>query len=266
MDFDNLMYDLELSLKKGHPSQRLDSNPVAVGLVEKRISAEQGLSILGQYTLLPARIVEILCAMAFVLRDWTVVHEELLDNVAQECGSRTKGVSHYSILRNCAHREFGINIGTVQPIEVTGSFLNGIVHAIHNRSKEFVAGMAYALEDSALPELEIVAEIINRVWTGLGRGGRLISRHETQERSYAVEILSVREPKLYSLEDFFVVHLLAIEHDHKNGLRSTIRNHVATDAAAEEVRAGFEFVLDTMDKWWNDLAESPAGAPQPSHA
>jgi hypothetical protein len=257
MNYDNLISSVELSLETEHQSLRIHSNPVLIGIKAHAIGRDGITWVLGQYCFFPLRIVEILGAMASCFHQWPEVHEELLENIGQECGACTRGRAHFLILRDCIKRELGLDFTELHPSAATTEFLDNIVNAVRREraSKEFVAGMAYAVEDSALPELKIVAELVNALWLISGHDERLLSRHASKDRRYAHTLMSEKAPADYTLEDFFAVHLLAIEVDHKAGLRMAIEQFVRSDRSAKRLHEGFEFALDEMDRWWTRLAE-----------
>ena len=254
MDFDEIFCSLETNLKK-HKCMHLDQNPVLVGLDGGTISGDHGVWVLGQYCFFPARIVEILSAMAFKLFAWPKFHAELLENVAEECGAKTGGVPNIKILTDCVRKELGVNVSQGKIGDSTKKFLDGLVDSVHSASRAFVAGMAYALEDSALPELEVVAEVVNQVLNCRHDKEHRIHSHLSRDRDYARSLMKDKSPSDYTLEDFFAIHLLDIEIDHRDDLKNAIRLELDPAEVGVELQRGFEFVLSAMEDWWTALAE-----------
>jgi hypothetical protein len=95
------------------------------------------------------------------LRDWKKVKAELERNVGEELGTRTDGLSHYVILKSALLKELGLDVSDACPSNSTEHFLDSVRQELAGRPAAFVAGMLYGLEASAIPELTIVAEIIN---------------------------------------------------------------------------------------------------------
>lgn len=256
MSYDSLVSQLELSLESAHDALRLDSNPVISQLTQGELNEPELVWVLQQYSFFPLTIVEILAAIASRVNRWPRVHEELLENIGQECGALTQGRAHYLILRDCIYKQFHLDIAQCEAARPTTMFLERILNTVRTvpSSPAFASGVAYALEDSALPELKIVAEIANGLWKSQGNAERLISRHTSKDREYAEGILAKTAPSDYSLEDFFAVHLLSIEVDHRVGLRNAVRDYLHGERAAASFQEGFELTLNAMDKWWDDLA------------
>src|SRR6266404_4987102 len=107
---DSIFTQLEESLVTKYAFLRVDANPAVNGVAKGTISAQQLTWILGQYCFLPIRIVEILGAMASTVYTWPPVHQELLDNIFQECGSLTNKRPHISILRDSLQRDLGLDL------------------------------------------------------------------------------------------------------------------------------------------------------------
>lgn len=256
MNIERTIAECESSIVTGHCALRLDANPVIVAISSGRFDTGQLTWILTQYCCFPLRIVEILGCMASSLYSWPGAHEELLDNISQECGILTKGRPHCIILRDCVKRELGINLTDVRASATTLTFLDSVVTAVctNREDRAFVLGMSYALESSAVPELTIVAELLNAILASTGQNVKKLSRHLSMDRKYAMRLMVEKSPKEYTIEDFFAIHLLAIEVDHKEGIRKAIGRYIDNDLASNRLRVGFQFVLNVMDKWWEDLS------------
>lgn len=254
-DLAQLFSKLEDSLRTDHPSMLQRANPVLCGLHGRRILGEGGVRALKQYSFLPANIVSLLSAMALRLSDWESVNSELLRNVGEEMGSGTSGIPHFDILKRGLARELSINVNALVPETETSQFLHRLRQAIADRPAAFVAGMAYALEDSALPELEIVALVINATWRALGHSEDVIRPAAMRSRAHCEELRASKDASIFTLEDFFAVHLQDFEVGHKKGLIDTTVDHLKGAEDAAEFARGFEYVLSLMDEWWASLAK-----------
>lgn len=254
IEIDALVQSLEANLARDYAAFHPYNNPVL--RVVGAVSVERAREMVAQYFLLPARIVEFLGAMAYRLRTWHTVHEELLENIAQECGSITMGRAHVIILRDCLQRELHINVSSYDEWRESTDFLGATLRGIHSGSTAFVAGMAFALEASAVPELEVVASLVNEVASLAGISHTIAAKHKTAGRDYAKTILEAKRPEDYSLEDFLVVHLLAIEVEHRDGLKRSVAPHLSTERDIEEFERGFSHLLALMEEWWRQLARS----------
>jgi hypothetical protein len=253
-EHDKLFEQLGGSLRNSHPSMQCDHNPVLRGLITGKMTGHAGLAAIAQYAFLPSRIVGILTAMSRRLKVWPEVHKELERNVEEETGTKTDGEAHFSILRRCLQAELGLKFdpSNIQPL--TSRFLDALDEAIATRPAAFVAGMAYALEDSALPELEIVAYCINAAWQAAGHPQLLIAPDRLNSKVHCKAIQDHKSSAEYTLEDFFVVHLQDFEVGHEAGLRLTVASYLKTPADSEVFEQGFEFTLNLMDAWWDEMA------------
>ena len=251
---------LEESLDCRHPSQLEAKNPVLQGLRHHRLSASAGAWALGQYSFLPKRIVRLLSAMRDRLRDWTNVYDTLVENINEERGSETAGIPHFQILKRTLLQDAGLDLSHIAPHSITTTFLESLERQISCGSNAFNFGMAFAMEASAHPELRIVCYIINEFWVTWGNCGELIRRDALESKERAVDILALKSPAEYTLEDFFVVHLQDFEVGHRDDLKTTMSKYIQSRKQADEVEAGFESVLDLMDVWWQALADNSTPA------
>ena len=164
---------LKRSLENAHPAMNVRANPVLVDLANDRIDLHQALGR-GTICVVSQSDRGILSAMHQRLRAWPNVHEELRRNIGEELGDGTAGISHVTILKRALRQELGLDVETTVPSAGTIRFFETILDAISDRTLPFVAGMAYALEDSALPELEIVATAITTVGRLSGHRSELV--------------------------------------------------------------------------------------------
>lgn len=243
--------DLEKSLDYGHPSVNVHTNPVLFLLNYGKLNASRVEEILSQYSLLPFRIVEFLSRGAERLQDWKSVHTELRRNINEEEGSRTDGKPHYVILKDALQEELGLDVSHVHPEKGTERFLNAIEKGLSERQVAVIAGMLYALEDSAVPELAVVASIINKYASLTGHPepielSVLLSRKRNKK-------VVAKATKKYSLDSFFASHMLDFEIGHKTLLASALQDHLS-EADIRAFKEGFEYALDEMDLWWKSLA------------
>jgi hypothetical protein len=246
--------NLEASLQS-HSSMNEEQNPVLSHLRTEGASETDLEFVLAQYSLLPARIVEFLSVGASRLQQWSSVKGELERNISEEMGSRTEGLSHYAILKRAVLRELGLNVTSVEPVVSTDRFLNSVKSGLLERPESFVAGMLYGLEASAVPELTVVAKLINEYARTLGLD-EPINLSGLNARSNAEE---TPVGDKYSLNVFFSSHLWDFEVGHRKRLASTlIQDLPSSPADIQYLESGFEYVLAEMDKWWGSLGSTIA--------
>lgn len=243
---------LEKSLAK-HRSMDDQENPVLSRLRGRWMDKCEVKGVLGQYSLLPAHIVDFLAAGADRLAGWPAVAKELARNIGEEQGSRTEGWSHYQILRAAVLRELSIDLIDVVPEEVTDNFLSSIKIRLADESEPFVAGMLYGLEDSAIPELVIIAKIINAYAKLIGLNNEPIDLSGIRSRQRVCKSQADGIDK-YSLDHFFAAHMLDFEVGHRNGLATAVEGYLSSPRDLEQFEKGFEYVLNLMDDWWSALA------------
>lgn len=218
-------------------------NPVLVAI--NSLPLGQGAGALQQYCSLVHMIIVYL-GLGLERIPVREVREELARNIAEEQGSRTNGIPHRELLAKLFLQEF--QISTFAPwSEGTLDFHVALLTELKSKasSPEYVAGMIYALEATARLELEMVSDIINAyagykvvdIVKALGDPSRLAK---------------LLPGEITSLEDFIVLHITQFEFGHESGLRNTLEPFICTNIPA--FTAGFEFVLDQMDKWWATLA------------
>jgi uncharacterized protein DUF3865 len=209
-----------------------------------------GSSILAQYCFLPATIVEYLSWGIRRSSALPAVREELHRNRSEELGSRTAGISHFQMLQNSLRLELDLELGVIPPGEETLDFLDAIRDGLVNYSPSYAVGVIYGLEDSAVPELSIVAEAINRL--AILKGLRqpitypTVARHRSDHQN---------RPMNYSLDEFFALHLLDFEVGHQSRLEHAVGEYLGTSISITDFEGGFEQTLRHMDEWWLQLAD-----------
>ena len=246
------------SLQFEHDSMSERDNPVLVLLQRGGLTAKELGNILAQYSLLPATIVEFLATGASQLKIWPDVRGELERNMREELGSRTDGQSHYEILKAALLSELGLDVTETCATNCTSEFLSLIRKGLLEESPDFIAGGVYALEASAIPELTIVACLINEYARLTELPNEPIDLFPLQSLKRDINRYVGVNDK-YSLNSFFASHLLDFEVGHRNGLAAAVQKYVGPEDI-EGFEAGFEYVLDAMDRWWQALAQRDSEA------
>jgi hypothetical protein len=226
---------------------RLDRNPVLVAVDQHRRSPDSLDAVLLQYAFLPGVIAELLARGVVKLFRWQPVRDELLRNLGEELGSRSAGQTHFKILGDGLEREVGLVAGSLPANTATQAFIQALRTAISDLSDFEAAGALFALEDSAVPELRVVARIINKY--GQARFGRLPVR----ETDLGIVVPS---EGAWTLDRFLAAHIGDFEVGHRDYLAQTLMPFVSEPEQAELVQLGFDRVLTLMDEWWESLATS----------
>lgn len=228
-----------------HPSLQLSDNFV----LKAQLNRDQLAFVLGQYSWLPKVIVQFLSKGIERLKQFPAIHAELKRNRAEELGSRTFGKVHYNILCAALQNEVGLNIATqnLPCIPATKTFLETISEILENGNQANVAGAIYALESSAVPELLVVAAVINCYQP---------NTINLQHMQTAGSIRKVKGSANYTLNDFFVLHIQDFEKGHESGLRKAVTKDFANEHWYD-FNESFETVLNAMDAWWLSLSKIP---------
>jgi len=113
--------------------------------------------------------------------------------------------------------------------------------------------MIYALEASAVPELTTVGKIIN---CQAGREAiKLLGANNPSS------LRRIVETEVYSLEDFFFLHIHDFERAHESRLKSAITADFSTDSTKEyawrQFICGSYETWNFMDQWWEALSQIP---------
>lgn len=215
-------------------------NPVITALKSRHLNHTQGVEVLQQYFYLVSTITQFL-TVAMVRIPWTEVKEELRRNLNEELGSGTNGISHQELLETLLGKELGIEV-RVPWNEVTKNFISSLLLEFHKRPSNYAAGMIYALEATACPELLVVAEIINLT-----------------AQKQVVDLAKLKDPsgqklnKVETLQGFLAAHTLEFEVGHESGLRTALE-YVVNDW--DQFEYGFYRVLNLMQIWWEGLAKA----------
>jgi hypothetical protein len=233
---------------KWHAAFDEQRNPVLARFKHEPVVARDVAKVLGQYSLLPATIVEFLKIGEVRLCEWQAVREELQRNIGEEMGSRTQGQTHYEILNTSANRELGLLLSGAVPTPDTDKFLNQIRQGLIGQPRSYAAGMVFALEASAIPELTVVAHVINKYAEVIGNVENPITLSEQNWKNTQGPVSH------YTLNSFFAAHLFDFEVGHKDRLADTLENYIQTSHEMAGFQNGFESVLCIMDHWWENLA------------
>jgi hypothetical protein len=203
-------------------------------------------SALVDYCALPRRIVTLLADGLWAVAGWQAVETDIRENIGDETGRRTGGVPHYQILARGLERELGLDIQAAIPTEETESFIVAIRNGLLTETRPYAAGILWALEATAVPELAVVATAINRA-SQFADGPALIDL----KAPGSDPVLNWKE---LSLSRFFSLHIGEFEIDHRDGLRDAVLGYLNTDGEEQEFESGAKFVLDRMGQWWRQLA------------
>lgn len=237
-----------------HPCLDVELNPVLRGAHDDGTEASAVANALGQYCFLPRHIAELLTLGANRIgRAWPKVYEELRRNVREEMGDKTFGQPHFHILKACVKRELGLDLDRVEEGAASATFLGELTRRLTQEERPEVAGIIAALEDSATPELEVVARIIDRFAVLAGLGHVPIDLELLVSDSH-LEAIWKRSRNGFNLEDFFALHILFFESGHSDGLAKAVAHYLTTPGYFDRFLCAYEGTLRAMGRWWEGMA------------
>jgi hypothetical protein len=240
MSFETLTEKLNTAMKEEYVSVSKEKNPVYAQLSampQMRLS-----QITAQYVKFPQDIVCFLynAGEAARINGWDEFAQEMDRNRSEEEGSDSQGVAHYDMLMQGIRETTKRDFKTIKRsdeyrnrTDATRAFVKAMLHHTKytDHSMPYIAGATYALESTAVPELEIVQEMV-----------RELTARTTGERKFSP-----------LLQRFFDGHLQTWEVGHESRLRDACAKYVTPEMAAE-FECGFRATMHTMDCWWNSLA------------
>ncbi|MEM9002587.1 MAG: DUF3865 domain-containing protein [Cyanobacteria bacterium P01_F01_bin.86] len=222
--FEELMRSLNTSMANDFLAVNPAKNPVTQLLYRGKFNE---LSyVVQQYAIFPKAIVDLmkLAEQKALKAGWYQVANELKENIAEELGSSTKGISHYDLLANGLEEGLQLPIKSVQPSAATKTLL-AMLDRIFDKSAAHALGATYALEATSIPELSLVRQIIELLLEG---------------------------DLSHDLKYFFEMHLNEWEPEHEEDLRRSLESYINADEF-QAFSEGFQAVLGTMDVWWLQL-------------
>lgn len=214
-----------------------EKNPLHVGL--STLTTEQNKYILSQYTIFPRKIISFLMIARKVANNngWKKVSEELTRNIGEELGTQSGGISHYKMLvkglADGIDPQLEKKLFSLKPSPATKKFIADMEAAVSTDDVSFALGATYALEASAVPELIIVKNAVNKLFID-------VTGKPMQEGT---------------LKNFFIMHLDSWEPGHEEGLRETTDLYLQNP---DNFSKGFHAVMKAMDEWWISLADECA--------
>jgi hypothetical protein len=246
MEFDGVVQELNLRMLTEHPAVDASRNPVALRLAS--LGPDALRLLMGQYSLFSKNISAFLMDAYFAMAhaEWWELADELTQNIgeefalpqsgrpAREGASGPRPVPHYILLRRGLQEGLGLDVARVTPSVATREFIAGIKLVVNDPNPARVAGGAYGLESSAVPELEMVYGFAKRLFE-----------------------LECR-PVSKGIAVFFESHISELEVGHEQRLKRVCERYIGTVEARSDYASGFFGVLSTLDRWWEGLSEEIA--------
>lgn len=223
--FDELLKYLNQLMVEKYVAVDNQKNPIVQSLYKASFS--QLVYVIRQYSIFPKELVSFTkSARSKALEaNWLEVARELQENIAEELGSSTQGISHYDLLAEGLEEGLNLLIKNTEPSIATLHLLESM-QEVCSREAAYVFGAMYAIEATSIPELTIVMRIVEQLIEG-----------------------SMPD----NLRYFFDMHLNEWEPEHEKDLRETLACYI-NSTSFQQFEAGFCAVMEGMDLWWTELA------------
>lgn len=226
MEFNHLTKQLNQLLAQDYVAFSITENPVVQML--SQASFAQIAYVMQQYSIFPKELVGFteLARRKALGAGWNGVAQELQENIDEEMGSTTGGISHYTLLADGLEEGLGVAVKNTMPSVATSKLLRTVL-SLFDRQVDYVLGATYAIEATSIPELTLIVKLVEWLHEG------------------AI-------PK--DLQYFFGKHLDEWEIEHEAGLRTSVAAYIQPEEFGE-FAAGFRAMIDAMQVWWQELAQ-----------
>ncbi|MBE8988982.1 DUF3865 domain-containing protein [Nostoc sp. LEGE 12450] len=226
MEFNHLTKQLNQLFAQDYVAFSITENPVVKIL--SQASFAQIAYVMQQYSIFPKELVGFteLARRKALGAGWNGVAQELQENIDEEMGSTTQGISHYTLLADGLEEGLRIAVKNTMPSAATSKLLRTVL-SLFDRQVDYVLGATYAIEATSIPELTLIVKLVKWLHEGA-------------------------MPK--DLQYFFSKHLDEWEIEHEAGLRTSVAIYIQPEEFGE-FAAGFRAMLDAMQVWWQELAQ-----------
>jgi hypothetical protein len=223
--FNDLARHLNQAMTEQYIAVDQQQNPIARSCHQADFS--QLLYVIRQYSIFPKELVSFTksAKKKALQAGWRDVARELQDNIAEELGSSTGGISHYELLAGGLEEGLNLPIKNTKPSPATVQLLKQM-QKIFSQEAAYVFGAMYAIEATSIAELTIVIQMIQQLLKG---------------------------DLPHNLRYFFDMHLNEWEPEHEEDLRRSLAKFIKS-TSFHQFEAGFCAVMEAMDLWWTELA------------
>ena len=224
--FDHLTQQMNQLLAQDYLAFSITKNPVIQMLSEA--SFAEIAYVMQQYSIFPKELVGFteLARQKALVAEWNIVAQELKENIAEEMGKSTQGISHYTLLAKGLEEGLSVTVMNTTPSIATSKLLR-TMQSVFEQELAYVLGATYAIEATSIPELTLIVRLVDWLLKGV-------------------------MPK--DLEYFFSKHLNEWELKHEAGLRTSLAAYIQPEQFGE-FTAGFRVQIDAMEVWWQELTQ-----------
>jgi hypothetical protein len=222
--FDGLIESLNRSMLEDYTAVNPQKNPIM--LLTAHLTVPQLTFILQQYSIFPRELIGFIemARDAALEAGWLTVAEVLSENIAEELGSETQGISHAELLANGLEMGLNVPVAATPSSEATLVLLKAL-RIVFEQPVSYVLGAMYAVESTSISELQLVQSLAEFLMEG-----------------------AIPKPLHY----FFEMHLNEWEPMHEKQLQSAIAISLKP-TEFHLFEQGFRAVMTIMDAWWHNL-------------
>lgn len=204
-----------------------DSNPIVQHM--PGWNREQLAFVIVEYSAFSNEAIHMLVDAMIRNHDWEILQKEILHNMEEERGLKTRGIPHLEIMRQGYRVDLGLETDYVEHSQVTTEFISQMRSIFKHDDNAYSAGALLAFEGVAINEFKILDLFVKKYKDLLG------------------EAL-----KKGSLTDLYIDGHKEFEIGHEEDLRQSIAPYITEDNIHRFVR-GYLSVCLTMNTWWDKL-------------
>lgn len=192
-------------------------------------SAKQLAFVIVEYSGFSNEAIHMLVDAMIRDHDWEILQKEILHNMEEERGLKTRGIPHLEIMRQGYRVDLGIETDYVNHSPVTAEFIGQMRSIFKHDDNAFSAGALLAFEGVAINEFTILDLFVKKYKELNG---------EVLEKG--------------SLTNLYIDGHKVFEIGHEDDLRQAIAPYIDADNIHRFVR-GYLSVCLTMNTWWDKL-------------
>lgn len=226
-NYDDCYQALKKLQRESFTALELEGNPILRHM--ETWSAEQLAFVIVEYSGFSNEAIHMLLDAMIRNHDWPKLRAEILHNIEEEQGLKTRGIPHLEIMRQGYRVDLGIETDYVKYSPVTQEFIEQMRSLFKHDDNAFSAGALLAFEGVAINEFKILDAFI---------------------RKY--KELQGEELRHGSLTNLYIDGHKEFEIGHEEDLRQAIAPYINAENMHRFVR-GYLSVCMCMNTWWDKL-------------
>lgn len=215
-------------LRTKFKSLELETNPIIMQM--KHWDKQQLEFVIIEYSGFSNEAIHMLLDAMIRDHDWQLLRNEILHNIEEERGLKTRGIPHLEMMRQGYRVDLGIETDYVNYSPVTDEFIHQMRDIFKHDDNAFSAGALLAFEGTAINEFKILDGFVRHYKSLMGE-----------------------ELKKGSLTNLYIDGHKDFEIGHEEDLRKSIESYINEENIHRFVK-GYIAVCLTMNTWWDKLA------------